>query len=804
MRFFFFKKNLKIFIIFLIIAVFLTFIIIISIFFISAPKFNDLENRKIIESTKIYDRTGNIILYDVHGEIKRTYIPFDEIPRSLKNATIAVEDSGFYQHGGISFFSIGRAFIINLVHGKIKQGGSTITQQLVKNTLLTSEQKFIRKFKEAILSFKIEKQYSKDQILNFYLNEIPYGSNNYGVESASQGFFGKHASDLTLTESAYLAALPNAPTFYSPFGEHREELEKRKNFVLQRMKELNFISPNEYNIAKNEKAIFLTQKYQGIKAPHFVMYIRDELVKKYGEEIVEKGGLKVITTLDFELQEKAEKIVLDYAKENEKKFNAKNAGLIAVYPKTGQILTMVGSRDYFDIKNEGNFNVTTAKRQPGSSFKPFVYATAFKKGYGPDTILFDLETNFATQGTEPYIPQNYDNNFRGPINLRNALAQSINIPAVKLLYLSGIDNALKTAYDFGITTLTTPERYGLSLVLGGGEVKLLEMTGAYGIFANNGIKNDLTGILEIQEKNGNILYKFKQNEKEIIDKNIAKEINDILSDNRAKGPSYGDIFIFPEKEVAVKTGTTNNYRDAWVLGYTPNIAVGVWVGNNDNTPMEKKVAGFIAAPMWRAFFLETLKKFPTENFKKPDYNNTPQKPVLRGEWRGGRIIENHLINEVHSILYWVNKNDPLGFAPKNPANDPQFQNWEIPVRAWVKSQGIIENNEIEIINQINEDTKPENAPNITILEPALNVVFKKDSIVAVKIENQSRFPLKQIDFFFKNYYLGSLEGTDDKIYEFSFKLSDFPKLEVMEKIKIKVYDTKENSKEFEQIINIEN
>lgn len=805
MRFFFSnKKYLKVFILFIIISALFASILVVSAFSLAAPEFKELENRKIIESTKIYDKTGNIILYDVHGEIKRTYIPFNEIPRNLKNATLAVEDSGFYQHGGISFFSIGRAFFVNLIHGKIKQGGSTITQQLVKNALLTSEQKFIRKFKEAILSYKIEKQYSKDEILNFYLNEIPYGSNNYGVESAAQGFFGKHARDLSLTESAYLAALPKAPTHYSPFGEHRDELENRKNFVLQRMKDLNFISPEEYEKAKNEKAIFLAQKYQGIKAPHFVMYVRDELVKKYGEETVEKGGLKVITTLDWDLQEKAEKIVSDYAKENEKKFNAKNAGLVAINPKTGQILAMVGSRDYFDIKNEGNFNVATAKRQPGSSFKPFVYAAAFKKGYTPDTVLFDLETNFAVPGANPYIPQNYDNKFRGPINLRNALAQSINVPAVKVLYLSGIDEALKTARDFGITTLTTPERYGLSLVLGGGEVKLLEMTNAYGVFANNGIKNEPNGILEVQEKNGNVLYKFQKNETEIIDKNIAKEINNILKDNKARAPIFGEasLLYFPGIEVAVKTGTTNNYRDAWVLGYTPNIAVGVWVGNNDNTPMEKKVAGFIAAPMWHTVFLEALKKFPAKNFEKPDYGNAPEKPVLRGEWRGGRVYENRLITEVHSILYWVNKDDPLGQPPQNPTTDSQFQNWETPIRAWVKSQGITENNQIEIINQINEDTKPENIPKIIILEPTENAVLKKNDAVAVKIEDQSHFALKQIDFFFKNYYLGSLEGTNDKFYQFSFNLNDFPEIENIEKIKIKVYDIKGNTNTFEQTVNI--
>src|SRR3989344_140430 len=377
------------------IKVFLIFIVVLSgIFFgaalvwaltLQTPNFNGFENIKTAESTKIYDRTGTILLYDVHGEVNRTYIPFDEIPRHLKNAAISIEDTNFYQHSGVNFFAVIRAFFVNLRYGSIKQGGSTITQQLVKNTFLTSEQTISRKLKELMLSFKIEQKYSKDDILGFYLNEIPYGSNNYGIEAAAQGFFGKPAKNLTLTESVYLTALPKAPTYYSPYGEHREDLEHRKNIILERMKNLNFISEKEYEQAKNEKAAFQSNKSKGIKAPHFVMFVRDELTKKYGEETIEKGGLKVITTLDAELQETAQKIVAEYAAENEKKFNAKNAGLAGVDPKTGQIIVMVGSRDYFNEKNDGNYNITTAKRQPGSAFKPFVYATAFKKGYTPDT-----------------------------------------------------------------------------------------------------------------------------------------------------------------------------------------------------------------------------------------------------------------------------------------------------------------------------------------------------------------------------------------------------------------------------------
>lgn len=772
--------------------------------FIAMPTFGRLENIKSAESTKIYDRTGNVILYDVYGEVKRTYIPFDEIPRNLKNATIAIEDDNFYQHNGISILSIFRAFGVNLLHGRIKQGGSTITQQLIKNTFLTPEQTLTRKVKELILALKIEKKYSKDEILNFYLNEIPYGSNNYGAEAASEGFFGKHAKDLDLAESAYLAALPKAPTHYSPFGEHRDELERRKNLVLQRLKDLNYISEAEFNEAKAEKVKFLSQKYQGIKAPHFVMYIRDELVKKYGEEMVEKGGLKVTTTLDWELQDKAEQIVSDYAKQNEKNFNAKNAGMTAIDPKTGQILVMVGSRNYFDTQNEGNFNVTTAKRQPGSSFKPFVYATAFKKGYTPDTVVFDLPTNFGSQGAEPYTPQNYDNIFRGPISLRNALAQSVNIPAVKILYLAGIKDSLQTARDLGITTLAAASRYGLTLVLGGGEVKLLEMTGAYAAFANDGKRNDITGILEVKDKNDNVLYKFRQRERQVIDSNISRMITDILTDNTARTPAFGNnsYLYFPGKQIAVKTGTTNNYRDAWIIGYTPNFSLGVWSGNNDNTPMQKKVAGFIVAPMWHAFFEEAFKKYPPEDFPKPDYSDKPSKPVLNGEWHGSRVYNGSIIQEIHDILYWVDKDNPRGDIPANPQSDSQFYNWENPVRVWALSNNLKDDDENTIKNSSDEDHKQENWPNLEISEPDENKNFNPDDTVFIKIKDNSHFPLKQIDFFFKNYYLGSLEGTDEKNYQYSFKLSDFPDLSSAETLRVKAYDTKGNTHEFLRNINI--
>jgi 1A family penicillin-binding protein len=663
------------------------------------PDIQSFNERKMIQSTKIYDRTGKVLLWDIHKNIQRTVVPFDQISRHIKNATVAIEDSSFYQHSGIESLSILRAIFVDFLSGSMKQGGSTITQQLVKNAFLTGEKSFSRKIKEVILALKTEKTLSKEEILNLYLNEIPYGGNSYGIESASQNFFGKKASDITLTEAAYLAALPKAPTYYSPYGDHRDELEDRKNFILKRMLELGFITQEDEDQALKEKVIFIAKGDQSIKSPHFSVFIRSYLEKKYGKDAVEQDGLKIITTLDYNLQQKAEELVAKYAKENTEKFDATNAGLIAIDPKTGQILAMVGSKDYFNIKDEGNFNITLAHRQPGSSIKPFVYATALKKGFTPDTVVFDVPTEFNSScnsdgtpmpGINPddcYMPENYDHVYRGPISFRNALAQSINVPSVKVLYLAGLNDSLQTIQSMGITTLKDPNLYGLTLVLGGGEVSPLELTGAYAVLANNGERNPVTGILKIEDKNGDVLEKFFSHPQNALDKNIALLISDILSDNNARSPAFGEMswLYFPDRPVAVKTGTTNNYRDAWVMGYTPNISVGVWCGNNDNTPMQKKVAGFIAAPLWNAFLTEVFKTLPKEEFEKPVPQPEP-KPILAGNWLG-QATTTSATPQIHEILYWLNKEDPLGPQPTNPESDPQFRLWEWPVQKWAKEHG---------------------------------------------------------------------------------------------------------------------
>ncbi len=748
------------------------------------PDLGSFDTRKVSQSTKIYDRTGKILLYDVHVNTKRTTVAFENISADIKNATVAIEDAEFYQHGGIKISSIIRSVFANILSGSFSQGGSTITQQVIKNSLLTTEKTISRKLKEWVLSVELEKIMSKEQILSIYLNENPYGGSIYGVEEATEAFFGKKAFDISLAEAAYIAAIPKAPTYYSPYGQHRDELDKRQKLVLSKMLENKFITQEKYDAAVKEKVEFLPQEKYGIRAPHFVEFIKQYLVDKYGEQAVQQNGYKVITTLDYDLEQKAEEIVKKYALSNEKSFNAKNAAAVGIDPKTGQILMMVGSRDYFDKDIEGNFNVTLAHRQPGSTFKPFVYATAFNKGYTPDTVLFDVKTEFQTTCTpegkpknpnvvidatnDCYMPENYDGVYLGPISLRNALAQSRNIPAIKTLYLAGIADSIETARTMGITSLGKPDMYGLTLVLGGGEVSPLEITSAYGTFANSGVRNPYTGILSIEDMNGNKIEEFSPRPQQALDQNTALTISDILSDNVAKIPAYGlgSPLFFPGRQVADKTGTTNDFKDAWTIGYTPEIAIGAWAGNNDNTPMEKKVAGLIVAPMWHEIMATALASTTGETFGKPRAIDPTIKPVLRGIWQGnetytidtfsGKLAtdltppetkKEIAIPNVHSILYWVDKNDPLGPAPINPANDYQFDSWEYGVQQWLLSNPQASSTKPAEYDNLHTE---QNKPVITILSPKTNDAFGKDSRVTVVFSTTSPFPIKKVAFYLNN------------------------------------------------------
>lgn len=795
------------------------------------PDLSAFENRKIAQSTKIYDRTGTILLWDIHSDIKRTLVPFDKISRNIKNATVAIEDSEFYQHKGIDIPAIFRSIFNDIITGSKKQGGSTITQQLAKNAMLTKEKTFTRKIKEIVLALKIEKEISKEKILELYLNEISYGGSNYGIEAASQSYFGKKSEDLTLAEATYLAAMPKAPTYYSPLGNNRDELEERKNLVLRRMQELNFITEEEKKQAENEKIVFLNKDDLSIKAPHFSIFIRSYLEEKYGKDLVEEGGLKIITTLDYDLQKKAEEIVKTFAESNTKNFNASNAAMLALDPKTGQILVMVGSKDYFNKEIQGNYNVTLAKRQPGSSIKPFVYATAFKNGYTPDTVLFDLPTEFnpscnpdgtPKENVKPekcYHPLDYDKIFRGPITLRNALAQSVNIPSVKTLYLAGLKNAIKTMDDVGIKFSSDPMNFGLSLGLGAGEVTLIDLASAYAVLANNGVKNNYTGILKIEDPNGNILEEFREYPRQVLDKNISLIMSDVLSDNNARTPAFGErsSLYFSDRQVAAKTGTTNDYHDAWTFGYTPSFVLGAWAGNNDNTPMEKKVAGFIVSPMWHAFFEEAMANLPKEEFEKPipQYPNESIRPFLRGDWKGGEVykidkassklateftplelIEERTLTQIHSILYWISKDNPNSPKPENPFNDPQFILWETPIRKWFGSQNIREETEKDIPREIDDVHKPEYVPIINLDSPITETLYNPNNAINVHFSYESRFGLSEANFYLNDVFLGS---SFREPFDFSFIPVNSINLEGNETsmdFKIIVYDKVRNKNEF--------
>ena len=587
------------------------------------PEPKALTESPIPVSSKILDRNGTV-LYRIYEDENRTIVPLEDIPLTLIQATIAIEDQDFYDHYGFSPRGILRAFVANQKQESV-QGGSTLTQQLVKNRLLTPERTFKRKIKELILAILVENTYSKNQILEMYLNQAPYGGSTYGIEEASQKFFGKSVSDLTLEESALLAGLPAAPTIFSPYGSNPELAKTRQIEVLRRMAEENFITFEEANAAA-KKELVLARNAIDIEAPHFVMYIRSLLAERYGEEALLNGGLIVKTTLDLPTQKSAQNIVSEEI-ERINRLNVSNGAALVTNPSTGEILAMVGSINYFDFENDGQVNVTLRPRQPGSSIKPLTYALALESGKNPATYIDDAPITYTSQGSPPYSPKNYDGKYHGSVTLREALASSYNIPAVKLLAEIGVSTLLSRAPDFGITTWDDPRRFGLSLTLGGGEVLMTEMAELYGTFANGGEHIRLNPIIEVRTYDGTVLYKNvcvlenKCQSNEALSPEVAYQVTNILADNRARTPAFGpqSTLTIPGQEVAVKTGTTNNLRDNWTIGYTSNSLVAVWVGNNDNTSMSYVASGITgASPIWNSIMRTQLSEESPHTFPIPN------------------------------------------------------------------------------------------------------------------------------------------------------------------------------------------
>ncbi len=578
------------------------------------------------QSSGIYDRNGEL-LYSVYQDQNRIYVELKDIPKYLQQGTISIEDKNFYQNKGFSVTGYIRGLIIDPILRRRVSGGSTITQQLVKNVLLTSERTLPRKVKELMLAIQVESKYSKNEILEMYLNDVPYGGTAIGVQAASQIYFNKDVKDLNLAESAFLAGLPQGPSLYSPFSGNKYYLNRTKE-VLNQMTNEGYISKKQSDAAYKEieKKEF-KQENTGIKAPHFVFYVKQQLVKQFGEAVVESGGLRVKTTLDYKIEKEAEKILKEEI-DKVKSLKVGNGSAVVTISKTGEILVMVGSKDYFDTKNDGNFNAATGWRQPGSSLKPITYATAFSRGYSASTLLMDSETNFKSQDSEKdYIPVNYDGKFRGPVQVRFALANSLNIPAVKMLSQVGLKNVMQKAYEMGIENWQPTDEnlrnVGYSLVLGGRDVRLIDEVEAYGVFANGGQKQPLVSILEVKNSKGNVIYKYNPpSAQRIFSEEVSFIISHILLDNNARSEEFGlysRLVVAGHPSVSVKTGTTNDIRDNWTVGYTSSFVVGVWVGNNDNSPMSKVSSGITgAAPIWNRIISFVLKDKKDEPPQKPD------------------------------------------------------------------------------------------------------------------------------------------------------------------------------------------
>jgi 1A family penicillin-binding protein len=597
------------------------------------PRPEKFSEKNTVQSTKIYDRTGAILLYEIYGEEKRNWVPLKDIPEKVQKMAVAAEDKNFYTNNiGIDIEGITRSVKNFIITGNASMGGSTIPQQLIRSTFLTNEKTAERKIREITMAIELTRRYPKDQVLEWYLNQVPFGQNTYGIGAASVNYFGKPVDQIDNAQAATLISLIQAPSYYP---NHFEDLMARKNYVLKRMADDGYMTNQEAEDAKKIEVKFI-EKAKDLKAPYFTLWIKQQLENQYGKKFLEENGLKIYTSLDWNLQQTAEQVVRDGVKKNYT-YYSHNAALVAMDPKTGEVLAMtVGTGNYYDKPYPENctpgkdclfdpqYNVAVQEpgRQPGSSFKPFVYATAFEKGYSDTTIVNDAPICFSgykgSDGKSSYCPNNFDMSFRGAVTLRSALAGSLNVPAVKVLNsLAGLSDSISKAKEMGITTLDNPSSfYGLSLVLGGGEVTLLDMTSAYGVFANQGYHIPPVSITKILNSNSTVLYKNNKTPQRVLSSRSANLISSILSDNAARAPIFGanSTLYFPNYNVAVKTGTTSDYKDGWIIGYTPSVVAGVWTGNSNNKPLKKEPGSVVAGPIFHAFMEKILVDYPKESF----------------------------------------------------------------------------------------------------------------------------------------------------------------------------------------------
>ncbi len=736
------------------------------------PDPDTILNREVAQSTKIYDRTGEHLLYEIAPDQKRTLVNISDIPLSVQHATITAEDRNFYEHSGISIKGIIRAVLSNIINlDPTGQGASTITQQFIKKAFLTDEQTITRKIKEIMIAIALEKKFEKDEILQMYLNEIPYGGTNYGVESAAQSYFNTSVTDVSLAQAATLAALPNRP---STFLNNPDLLKARRDWILDGMVEEGYITQEEADGAKAQETPVIIALHN-IQAPHFVLWVKEQLEEKYGARTTETGGLKVITTLDYDKQLIAEEAVSNGVTAKGATYNFNDAGLVSIDPKTGQVIAMVGSPDYWNDDADGQVNVTLRPLQPGSSIKPVVYAAAFERGYTPNTVLWDVKTTFPT-ATGNYEPNNYDGRENGYVTMRKALQGSLNIPAVKTLYLAGIENALSFGERLGYTTLRE-EYVGLSMVLGGVRVTPIEHTAAFAAFANNGVRHDVVSIMSVHDSKGEILEEWKAEENpgtQAMNSNLAATMSNVLSDNGARAYIFGNnnYLTLSGRPAAAKTGTTNEFKDAWTVGYTPSLATGVWVGNAKGTVMNNRADGsVVAAPIWKEYMDRSLKGTPVENFPAANIATTG-KPILDGkipattvtidtisgklatEDTPERFREEKSCGEYHTILTYIDRANPLGEAPKDPARaDAYYTPWEAGIQSYL-TRTLDENGQpklesCEVPTEEDDVHTKRNEPSIEIDEPDRDQNVGRTFTVELDVDTKRDF--NRVDY--------SIDGT---------------------------------------------